>query len=40
LELTPEQAQRLMARVKKLDEQLQKAKARRISRRRAVERDW
>lgn len=40
LELTPEQAQRLMARAKKLDEQLKKAKARRISRRRAVERDW
>lgn len=40
LELTLEQAQRLMARAKKLDEQLKKAKARRTTRRRAVERDW
>ncbi|MFT7536007.1 MAG: tetratricopeptide (TPR) repeat protein [Hyphomicrobiaceae bacterium] len=40
LELTREQAQRLLARAKKLDEQLKKAKARRTTRRRAVERDW
>lgn len=40
LELTPEQAQRLLARAKKLDEQLKQAKARRTTRRRAVERDW
>ncbi|MFT4511723.1 MAG: hypothetical protein ACI89X_004017 [Planctomycetota bacterium] len=40
LELSPEQAQRLLARAKKLDEQLKKAKARRTTRRRAVERDW
>lgn len=40
LELTPEQAQRLLDRAKKLDEQLKKAKKRQTSRRRAVERDW
>lgn len=40
LELTPEQAQRLMERAKKLDERLKKAKKRQSSRRRAVERDW
>jgi hypothetical protein len=40
LELSPEQAQRLLGRLKKLDEQLKKAKARRTARRRAVERDW
>lgn len=40
LELSPEQAQRLMERAKKLDEQLKKAKARTTARRKAVERDW
>ena len=40
LELSPEKAQRLLDRAKKLDEQLKKAKARRTTRRRAVERDW
>jgi len=40
LELSPEQAQRLLERLKKLDEQLKKAKSRRTARRRAVERDW
>jgi len=40
LELTPEQAARLLERAKKLDEQLKKAKKRQTSRRRAVERDW
>ncbi len=40
LELSPEQAQRLLGRLKKLDEQMKKAKARRTARRRAVERDW
>jgi len=38
--LSPEQAQRLLGRLKKLDEQLKKAKARRTPRRRPVERDW
>ena len=40
LELTPEQAQRLLERAKKLDAQLRQAKKRATSRRRAVERDW
>jgi len=40
LELTPEQAQRLLERAKKLDELLKLAKKRQTSRRRAVERDW
>lgn len=40
LELSPEKAQRLLDRAKKLDEQLKKAKARRTTRRRSVERDW
>lgn len=40
LELSPEQAQRLLERMKKLDEKMKQARARRSSRRRAVERDW